>query len=114
MILGLGLNACGNNENAITNQVNSVAEQTENTDETTRMLTSEKGDTIYLTYFPKGDVVAVKLKIGEEERILEPYGSSEKGNPVLTDGEYGWEMFTDGRSGRLFTKESEGNFFKER
>lgn len=111
IILSFGLSACGKNE---TTTDEGAKTETNQPEETARLLTSEKGDSIYITYFAKDDVVAVKLKIGGEEKILEAKGSSEKGNPVLTDGEFGWEMFTDGKSGRLFTKDSEGQFYKER
>lgn len=116
IMAGLFFAACENKETTVEVQNKLEQNQDKGNDsaEELRMLTSEKGDTIYLTYFAKGDVVAVRLKKDDQERVLEPNGTSEKGNPILSDGEYGWEIFTDGRSGRLFTKDSKGILFKEK
>lgn len=78
------------------------------------LLKNKNGEQIKITYFAKDEEIGVRLRVNEEERELEAKGSNEIGNPVFSDGEYGWEMFTDGRSGRLFTKDSEGQLFRER
>lgn len=112
LISGLLLNACGSNENNNSDQ-SEIKEINQSAVEEVRQLTNSKGESIQVTYFAKDGEIAVKLKINDEERELIPRGSAENGNPVFSDGEYGWEMFVDGRSGRLFQKGTEGAFYKE-
>lgn len=70
------------------------------------LLTSKDGSKLSVIYFAQGDVVAVKIqKDGGKEHILSAKGTSDSGNPIFTDGDYGWEMGADGRSGKLTTKE---------
>lgn len=113
ILFAFGLIACGNKEETTLNQQTVQKTQQDNSEESSRVLTSEKGDTLYITYFAKGNEVAARIKFNGEERELEPKGISEKGNPVLSDGKYGWEIFVDGQSGRLFTTDNEGILFKE-
>lgn len=112
-MLAFSLTACGSKEESA---AESQPESVRNDDpmNVTKIMSTEKGDTVVLTFFPKGDEFAIKLKIDGQEIELDPRGTSDKGNPVFSDGHYGWEMFVDGRSGRLFTDDSEGQFYKER
>ncbi|MFA7616684.1 MAG: hypothetical protein WA897_08730 [Moheibacter sp.] len=113
MMLTFSLTACGNKEDSAA-QPQSESVQNDDPMNVTKIMSTEKGDTVVLTFFPKGDEFAIKLKIDGQEVELDPKGTSEKGNPVFSDGHYGWEMFVDGRSGRLFTNDSEDRFYKER
>ncbi|MDD3458514.1 MAG: hypothetical protein PHO74_03470 [Weeksellaceae bacterium] len=114
IILCIGLTACSRKSDSPEAQTNIQNSHNQDPTVVSRILISEKGDTIFLTYFAKDDEIGVRLKVNGEERELDAKGSSEKGNPVFSDGEYGWEMFVDGRSGRLFTPDSEGKLFRER
>jgi hypothetical protein len=114
IILCIGLTACSRKSDSPEAQTNIQNSHNQDPTVVSRILISEKGDTIFLTYFAKDDEIGVRLKVNGEERELDAKGSSEKGNPVFSDGEYGWEMFADGRSGRLFTPDSEGKLFRER
>ncbi|MBW7870018.1 MAG: hypothetical protein H3C39_03035 [Flavobacteriia bacterium] len=113
MMLAFSLTACGSKEET-TAETQSENVQNDDPMNVTKIMSTEKGDTVVLTFFPKGDEFAIKLKIDGQEVELDPKGTSDKGNPVFSDGNYGWEMFVDGRSGRLFTNDSEGQFYKER
>lgn len=114
MMLAFSLTACGNKEESAAAESQTENVQNDDPMNVTKIMTTEKGDSLALTFFPKGEEIGIRLKVDGEERELDPKGTSEKGNPVFSDGEYGWEMFADGRSGRLFTSDSEGQFYKER
>lgn len=77
-----------------------------------QILKNDKGDSIALTYFAKGDKVALKLKINQEEHELEAKGSNDKGYPIFTDDEYAWELMSDARSGKLTDKNKVSNIYR--
>ena len=98
------LNSCskkGENTSDITtvskpksNEVNQVQEPL--------VLQNEKGETITVTYFAEGDVVAVKLKKeGESEQKLSAKTSRPNGNPLFTNENFMWEMTQEGKGGKL-------------
>lgn len=77
-----------------------------------QILTNSSGEKITVVYFAKGNEVAVKLKIGNEEKELTAKGTNPKGEPIFSNGEYAWEVMEDGNSGRLSDKNQKSEIFK--
>ena len=100
-----GVVACNKQENSSVENTE-VASNEPSQEQEPLLLTNKEGEKLSVTYFAQGDVVAVKIKKdGGQEHVLSAKGTSDSGNPVFTDGEYAWEMGSDGRSGKLTTKD---------
>lgn len=100
------LGSCNKNEST-TDASSNVTENSNTVSmvQDSKTLKNEAGETITISYFAKGNDVAVKLKKGNEpERELIGKATSENGNPLFTDGTYVWEMSDDGTNGILTDK----------
>lgn len=102
LFLIFSLTACQKNEQSNSsnhksaNEVSLVQNSIELKDNSGKMIT--------VTYFAKGDQVAVRLKIDGKEHELVAKGINKNGNPIFTDNEYMWEMGADSHSGKLSDK----------
>ena len=77
------------------------------------ILKSDKGDSISITYFAKGDMAAMKLKINDKEYELLPTKNAPNGNPCFGNEEYIWEIFNDGKSGRLVDLQKNETIYRQ-
>lgn len=78
------------------------------------ILTNAEGTPLKVVYFAEGNAVAVKLTKAEEpQKTLHAKGTSEKGNPLFTDGEWTWEMSEDGTGGTLTDAQGKTSVFKK-
>ncbi len=67
-------------------------------------LKDDAGKSVFVTYFAKGDQVAVRLKIDGKDQELLAKGIGSTGNPIFSNTEFVWEMGTDSHSGKLTDK----------
>jgi uncharacterized membrane protein YbjE (DUF340 family) len=76
------------------------------------ILSDSIGNQISITYFAKGDEVAVKLKKDNVISELSAKGTNAKGEVIFSNEKFAWELMEDGRSGRLIDKEGKTNIYK--
>jgi len=76
-------------------------------------LKGDNGKSVFVTYFAKGENVAVKLKVDGKDHELVAKGITPNGNPIFTDGEILWEMGADSHSGKLTDKDKKTITYKE-
>ncbi len=66
---------------------------------------NDAGETITVTYYSEGDLVAVKITpAGKDEQKLTAKTVNQSGNPVFTNDNYMWEIVQDGHGGKLSDK----------
>lgn len=77
-----------------------------------QVLQNENGESVSVVYFAKGDEVAVKISLNNEEHELSAKGVNAKGEPIFTNGIFAWEIMEDGHSGRLTDKKGNAAIYK--
>lgn len=77
-----------------------------------QFLTNASGEKITVVYFAKGNEVAAKIKIKNEEQELTAKGTNLKGEPIFSNEKYTWELMEDGHSGRLSDEYRKSEIFR--
>lgn len=102
-------------EDASGNNTENVAEdKTETLVQPEVVMVSDEGNQVKVIYFAEGNQVAVKITKGNEaQKTFHALGSSEKGNPIFSDGKNKWEITGDGASGILTEENGTKTIYKK-
>lgn len=111
--------ACKNSESNGTSQDGSKSEvvnQGENLEQEAIVLANSEGEEITMVLFAKDGEIAINLKFEDGVKEFLPLGVIENGNPVFSDGERYFELFSDGKSGALTDadKTTVNNYFPKK
>ncbi len=110
----LTLGSCTKEENKEAQQETTIQETQESNVQDTKTLKSSDGETVKVTYFAEGGMVAVKLqKEGQSEVKLTAKTVNAQGNPIFSNEEMMWEMNSSGTGGKLTDKDGNSTSFSE-
>ena len=111
---GITLASCTKEENKGAQQETTPQEAQESNVQDTKTLKSSTGETVKVTYFAEGGMVAVKLeKEGQPEQKLTAKTVNAQGNPIFSNEEMMWEMNSSGTGGKLTDKEGNSTTFSD-
>ncbi len=111
---GITLASCTKEENKGAQQETTTQEAQESNVQDTKTLKSNTGETVKVTYFAEGGMVAVKLeKEGQPEQKLTAKTVNAQGNPIFSNEEMMWEMNSSGTGGKLTDKEGNSTTFSD-
>ncbi len=111
---GITFASCTKEENKGAQQETTTQDAQESNVQDTKTLKSNTGETLKVTYFAEGGMVAVKLeKEGQPEQKLTAKTVNAQGNPIFSNEEMMWEMNSSGTGGKLTDKEGNSTTFSD-
>lgn len=113
-LAGITFASCTKEENKGAQQETTTQDAQESNVQDTKTLKSNTGETVKVTYFAEGGMVAVKLeKEGQPEQKLTAKTVNAQGNPIFSNEEMMWEMNSSGTGGKLTDKEGNSTTFSD-
>lgn len=108
------MTACQKDQNVNTASTERVAMDPNeiSLEQETAELKNEKGETVRVTYFAKGENIAVKLEMNGKTEELIAKKINTKGEPVFANERYMWEGAV-GLGGKLTDAEGNESHYKE-